>query len=169
MESGIGYSLEFKNVYGHFAITILMLLIFIVVPFLSPFQVDTPWLFYTQIVAYTFGAILMVKRVLRDIQAVLPMFLSSITPVGLKHESYSKRSTMTKIKPVQENTVSAISHVEEDSVIEAYFGKALSNFSNLKDETVSCGGLFWGWRQYISKEIFIRKVFGSLQDFYHLT
>ena len=157
LESGFGYSLEFKEGKKHFFITIILLALYFGMPFISPFEPDIKWQFYTQIIAYIFASFIAFKRFIRDLQSVFPKLMQNEVGTGVRHETFSKKAALNKIKLMQENAIKVISHVEEDSVIKAYFGKALSNFTKLEDRTVNCGGFFWTWKRYKNCEIFFRE------------
>lgn len=159
LDSSVGSTIDDKQRWTHFTVTIVLLLFAISGPLvIYPYQLNTPWLFYVQIFTYVCTGVFMYTRVKRDIREFFPRSATTtnddVLYKELSYESYAKRSALYKIKQMQENARNVIGHVDSDSVIKAYYGKALSNFTKMKDESVTCGGILWTWKKYMSREIF---------------
>lgn len=147
-----------KN-WSHMITTVVITAAFIAVPLtVFPFQPDVAWIFYSQLLGYGFSLYFLLARWIDAIQSFFPKKEESYTPVPtVKDESFSKRAALRKVKLMQENAIQIQSNFQENNVIKAYYGNALSNFSKLKDETEEAGGVLWAWKKYRSHELFYRE------------
>ena len=160
----IGYETEntgkaWKGKLARAVSQILLIFMLVIGPLLMGFGTNgDPMLLFLRVVAFIFGLIAVVIRILRQVNDLTPGGILKEIKGGTSvlSEFQLKQASALKIKTMQKNAMDVFTVIDKSSVIKAHFGQALSNYDHLKRKTESTGGIVWGWKRYQSREVFAK-------------
>lgn len=162
----VGYSVDdtqnLKTLHFKRWCNIVLLFFLIFLPhFFIGFDRSSNIALFLQVLATFFGCWVLFLRLGTELNERFSFIdpTSKLGTFGLaaSHESELKKATAFKVKRMQMNAMKMYSSIDDKSVIKAYYGQILSNYASRADETEEVGSVKWGWKLFMTDDIFTKE------------